>query len=217
MLLEARDEAGEPMGDQELRDQMYTLLMAGHETTATSLAWAIYHVLTRPDVLERIRAELADVVGGGPIEPSHVGRLPYIDAVIKETARLTPVITDTGRLLRVPMRLGDRDLPAGVIAMASIYLAHRRPDLWTDPDRFDPDRFLDSRTSPYVFLPFGGGERRCIGAAFANYEMKIVLAQLLSRVDLRLRDGYRPRPLKRAVTVGPSGGVPVSLTRRTPS
>jgi cytochrome P450 len=154
------------------------------------------------------------VFGDGPVEPDHLPRLDYLDAVIKETARLTPVATQTLRLLKVPMRIGGRDLPAGVSVSAAIYSTHHRADLWPDPERFDPDRFLGTRPSPYTFFPFGGGERRCLGAAFASYEMKMVLAQVLSRASLALAPGYRMRPVLRAVTVAPSGGVPVVLDRR---
>jgi cytochrome P450 len=214
MLVEARDEAGEPMTDRELLDEMFTILGAGHETTAGSLAWALHHVLRRPDVLTRIEAERQQVAGDGPIEPHDLPKLEYLDAVIKETARLTPVATQTLRELKVPMRIGGRQLPAGVTVSAAIYATHHRPDLWPDPERFDPDRFVGTRPGPYTFFPFGGGDRRCLGAAFAAYEMKIVLAQVLARTRLRVAPGYRARPVLRAITVAPSRGMPVVLDRR---
>ena len=213
MLVDARDEDGAPMTDDELFDEMFTILGAGHETTASSLAWTLCHVLPRPDVLDRIAAEHARVVGDGPVEPEHLPRLEYLDAVIKETARLTPVATQTTRHLMVPTRIGDRELPAGINVSAAIYATHHRADLWPDPERFDPDRFLGTRPEPYTFFPFGGGERRCLGAAFASFEMKVVLAQVLSRTRLRLAPGYYPRPLLRAITVAPSKGVPVIRDR----
>jgi cytochrome P450 family 110 len=209
LLLDARDEAGAPMSDLELRDEMFTLLMAGHETTATSLAWVFYQVLRHPDVLARLRDELHAVLGDGPMEPEHVGRLEYLDAVLKETQRLTPVIGMTGRALRVPARIGGRELPAGVVVCPAIYLVHRRPDLWPEPERFRPERFLGVRPSPFHFFPFGGGVRRCLGAAFATYEMKVVLSEVLRRAELRIADGYRLRAVQRAITSAPSGGVPV--------
>src|SRR5207247_2108273 len=177
MLIAARDEDGRPMSDQELRDEMVTLLLAGHETTATSLAWAFHRLLGRPDVPGKLRAELRPAVDGGCIEPDHVARLEYLDAVVKETARLSPVISQVSRRLQAPMRIGGCDLPAGVVASPCIYLTHRRPDLWPNPARFDPERFIGARPNPYAFFPFGGGVRRCIGAAFATYEMKGVLAR----------------------------------------
>jgi cytochrome P450 len=177
LLLAARDEAGEPMSDAELGDQMMTLLFAGHDTTATSLAFALHNVLRHPEVLDRLRTDVAQ------------GRLEYAEATAKETLRLNPIVTEVGRVLSRPMRIGGWDLPAGVSATPCIYLAHRRPDVWPDPERFDPERFVGRRPSPYEFLPFGGGVRRCLGMAFALYEMKIVLAQVLSRVELRLASG----------------------------
>src|SRR5262249_25901303 len=184
-LVEARDEQGQPMTDQELRDEMFTLLVAGHETTATSLAWAFHRLLANPRTLERAREELGRVAGGGPLEPSQVASLEYLDAVAKETLRLNPILPVVGRRLAVPMRIAGRDLPAGVLATPCIYLAHRRPEFWPNPARFDPDRFIGLRPSPYAFLPFGGGIRRCLGMAFALYEMKVVLAEVLRRVTLR--------------------------------
>jgi cytochrome P450 len=214
MLLDARDEDGRPMTDVELRDEMITLLLAGHETTATSLAWAFHRVLGRPDVLATLRAELARVVGAGPVEPEHVNALEYLDAVVKETARLNPVVPNVGRRLHAPTRIGGHLLPAGAVAAPCMYLTHRRADVWPEPERFDPERFVGARPSPYAFFPFGGGVRRCIGAAFATYEMKVVLAQVLSRVELRAAPGSRVRLVRRTVTFAPSGGVPVVAAAR---
>jgi cytochrome P450 len=198
MLIESRYEDGTGLSDQALRDEMITLLMAGHETTATSLAWILHRVLGRPDVLARLRAE----VGGD-------GGSEYLDAVIKETARLHPVVPNVGRHLQAPVRIGGHLLPAGVVASPCVYLAHRRPDVWPEPERFAPERFLGARPSPYEFFPFGGGVRRCIGAAFATYEMKVVLGRVLSRVALRAAPGYAARTVRRTVTFAPSDGMPV--------
>jgi cytochrome P450 len=214
LLLDARDEQGDGMTDRELRDEMFTLLMAGHETTATSLAWVFWHVLRHPEVLARLRAEVDTVLGDGPVEPEHITRLEYLDAVVKETQRLTPVVPFTGRILRAPARIGGRDLPAGVGVSPAIYVTHRRPDLWPEPARFHPERFLRARPSPFQFFPFGGGVRRCIGAAFATYETKVVLAEVLRRTDLRIAPGYRMRVTQRAVTFGPSAGMPVVMDAR---
>jgi cytochrome P450 len=211
LLLDARDERGDGMTDGELRDEMFTLLMAGHETTATSLAWVFLHVLRHPDVLARLRDELHVVAGDGPIEPEHVTRLEYLDAVIKETQRLTPVVPFTGRILQAPAHIGGRELPAGVGVSPAIYVTHRRPDLWPEPERFRPERFLGTRPSSGQFFPFGGGVRRCLGAAFATYEMKVVLAEVLRCADLRIVPDYRMRVVQRAVTFAPSGGLPVVL------
>jgi cytochrome P450 family 110 len=143
-----------------------------------------------------------------------MGRLAYLDAVIKETQRLTPVVPFIGRILRAPARIGGRDLPVEIGVSPAIYLTHRHPDLWPEPERFRPERFLGARPSPFQFFPFGGGVRRCIGAAFATYEMKVVLAEVLRRTDLRIAPGYRMRVVQRAVTFAPSGGMPVVMDAR---
>jgi cytochrome P450 family 110 len=138
--------------------------------------------------------------------------VPYLDAVIKECARLDPVVPNVGRRLSAATELGGRLLPAGAVIAPCIYLVHRRADLWPDPLRFDPTRFLATRTNPHAYFPFGGGVRRCIGAAFATYEMKIVLSRLLARVTLRLAPGYRARLVRHSIAFAPSEGMPVIAT-----
>lgn len=214
MLLCARYEDGRPMSDEELCDEMLTLLLAGHETTATALAWALFHVLRHPDILERIRLELDEVVGDGPLRSEHLPRLELLDAVIKEALRLNPVLDDVGRLVKEPVEIGGWRLPAGVIASAQIYLCQHRDDVWPDPYRFDPSRFCQRRVSPYEFFPFGGGGRRCIGMAFALYEMKIVLARVFTRTQLRLAPGYSGYAVRRAVALAPARGLPVVVDAR---
>jgi len=209
LLLAARDEDGEPLPEQALRDELVTLLVAGHETTATSLAWAVNHLLVNPDVRARLEQEL-----DGVTTPLEISRLDYLDAVTKETLRLTPIVPMVGRRLTRPLTIGGMELPAGVVAAPSIVLAHRRAERWPDPERFDPERFLGQKPSPYEFLPFGGGVRRCIGAAFALYEMKIVLAEVLTRVVLHAAPGYQVRVVRRSVTLAPSEGMPVVVERR---
>lgn len=209
LLIEARDKDGQPMSDQELRDEMITMLVAGHETTATSLAWAFHCILGRPDVMEKLQAELRSVIGSGPVEPQHIAKLEYLDATIKETQRLHPILPIVARLLDEPLHIGGQDLPAGVMVNPCIYLTHHRPDLWPEPEKFNPDRFVGKRVSPYEFFPFGGGIRHCIGAAFALYEMKIVLAQILLRVTLRAAPGHNVHMVRRGITFAPSEGMPV--------
>jgi cytochrome P450 len=214
LLLAARDEEGRPMPDEALRDELMTLLLAGHETTATALAWTLHRVLTEPGVLDRLREEIRQVGGGTPLEPADISRLEYLDAVVKETLRLNPVIPDVMRVLARPARIGGHDLPAGIGVAPNIYATHRRPDVWPDPERFRPERFFGARPSPYEFFPFGGGVRRCLGMAFALYEMRVVLATILARADLVLAPGYGLRIVRRNVTWAPSQGMPVVLTRR---
>ncbi len=214
LLLAARDEHGEPMTDAELRDEMLTLLLAGHETSATTLAWVTHRLVQHPDALARVRAERERVVGGGPVAPEHAAQLEYLDATIKETLRLNPIIPAVGRALARPLRLGGLELPAGAVAAPCIYLTHRRPDVWEEPERFDPERFLVRKPGPYEFFPFGGGTRHCLGAAFALYEMKIVLAEMLGRVELRAAPGYTVRVARRGLTFAPSEGLPIVVERR---
>ena len=135
--MQARDEDGQPLSDQHLRDELMTLLVAGHETTATSLAWMLYRILSRPDVLEKLQAELRQVFGPGPVTPQQINKLEYLEATIKETQRVNPILPVVGRRLKTPTTIGGRTLPAGVVAMPCIYLTHHRRDLWPNPDEFN--------------------------------------------------------------------------------
>jgi cytochrome P450 len=209
MLIDARDENGQSLSDSELRDELITLLVAGHETTAASLAWTFHYILQRPEVYDNLQTELRRVVGSGPVAAHHVSKLDYLDAVIKETQRLTPILWLLGRQLHTPLHVGGHNLPAGVIVALCVYLTHHHPDLWPNPNRFAPDRFLGKRPSPYEFFPFGGGVRYCLGAAFALYEMKIVIAEVLSRVTLRAAPGYSVRVVRRGIVFAPSTEMPV--------
>lgn len=212
-FLALQDEAGKDLTDAWLRDEMMTLLLAGHETTATALAWLFYHLASNPEAAARVTAEI-DAAGGDAITPDAAAKLPYLEAAIKESMRLTPVITWVGRRLERPMRIGRWDLPAGAMVLPNIYLTHRREDLWPAPLRYRPERFLDQPAGPNVFFPFGGGARRCIGMAFANYEMKVVAARVLSRYAFTLPAGYKGRPVRRTITLTPEQGLPVTMTPR---
>ena len=214
MLLLARDENGAPLDQETLRDEMLTLLLAGHETTAASLSWVINRLLANPEVAERARTEVRSVTGAEPTGAEHVNKLRYLEAVINETMRLDPVIPNAGRELQAPVTIAGRELPAAVVVAPCIYLTHRRSDLWEQALDFNPERFLSKRIDPYTFFPFGGGTRRCIGAAFATYQMKIVLAQILSRVELKPLPGYTPRLERRSIALAPSLGLPVVVTSR---
>jgi len=213
LLVQATYEDGRPLEDRALRDELMTILLAGHETTATALAWAVSHILAHPEVRTRILDELHET-GPAPLDPQRVTRLEYLDAVCRETLRLTPIIPLVGRRLTRPMRIAGIDLPAGAVAAPCIYLAHRRPERWPEPERFRPERFLESKPTPYEFLPFGGGVRRCLGMAFALVEMKIVLGEVLTRVELHAAPGYQVRVVRRSVTLAPSEGMPVMIESR---
>ena len=217
MLIDARDEDGLPMSDQELRDEMMTLLVAGHETTATALAWSMFRILRDPRVLRTVRDELEEGSDGTSVDVDRALKLPYLDATIKETLRLNPVIPNVGRVLKKPMTIGGVDLPEGCSAVPALYLTHREPSLYPDPLSFQPERFLDKKPNPYAFFPFGGGRRRCIGMAFAMYEMKIALAQLILRCDLELEPGYRGRIRRRSITLTPEDGVLLTMKHRRPT
>lgn len=217
-MLAARHEDGTAMSEDELHDELVTLLIAGHETTGIALAWAIYWLLRDRTCLERLLAEL-DAAGDRP-DPETLVRLPYLDGVVHETLRLYPIAPDARRLLGRPLEIGGYTLPAGISVAVSIAALHVRPDLYPDPQRFDPQRFIDRKFTPFEYTPFGGGARRCLGAAFATYEMKIVLATLLKHHRLSLAERGEVKPGRRNVVLGPSTGVRVTYDgprERTPA
>jgi len=211
MMLDARDEAGSPLSEDEIHDELMTLLIAGHETTATSLAWALRWILPDAPLVQRLRQEIA----GAGEDPQAIGKLELLDATVKESLRLQPIIPLVARILQEPFEFGGLRLPTGTLVTPSVYLVSRRPSLYPDPERFVPSRFLTFKPAPWEWLPFGGGLRRCIGAAFAMFEMKMVLASVLGRVDARLASD-NVRVTRRAITLAPSGGLPVIVTSRRP-
>jgi cytochrome P450 len=205
LLLCARHEDGSPMSDEELRDELMTLLVAGHETTASALAWAVERLVRHPHALERLRAE------------AEAGVDDYVDAVCKETLRLRPILSIVLRRLTEPMEVGGRVLPAGVSLAPCIYLVHRRPDVYPEPLAFRPERFLEQPAGTYTWIPFGGGVRRCLGASFALFEMKVVLREIVSRLDLRPADPRPERITRRVITLVPErGGEVVGRLSRDP-
>ncbi|MCB9594921.1 MAG: cytochrome P450 [Sandaracinaceae bacterium] len=214
MLLEARHEDGEPMSREELRDELVTMLVAGHETTATALSWAFHHLIEHPSVQRRVQEELDRVMGDDPIDPGRSGELVYLDAVVKETLRVIPVIAAVGRVTQRPTTIAGIDLPAGVLASPSIFLTHMNPKIYPRPERFEPERFLDWKPTPYEWFPFGGGVRRCIGMAFALYEMRMVVATVLQRHRVRRAPGASHRPVRRSVTMAPAAGTPIVVSQR---
>jgi cytochrome P450 len=207
MLLLARDEDGEPMTDQELRDQLVTLLVAGHETTATGLAWAFDLILRTP----RVRAALRRAVAEGDDQ--------YIDAVAKETLRIRPVIPGVGRVVRGgPFELGGYTLPEGTEINPSIATIHARGTLYPGPDDFRPERFLaDDAPDTYTWIPFGGGTRRCLGASFALFEMRVVLRRVIERTELEPVGSRPERVERRGIVMVPKHETRVLLRERRPA
>jgi cytochrome P450 len=207
LLLSARDEQGQPMTENELHDEMLTLLLAGHETTATTLAWAMHELLRHPDVLARVTEEVRSIDEGTLADQAP--KLTYLDAVIKETLRVHPVVPIVVRLLKQDVTVGGRRYPRDVAIAPAIYLAHHRDDRWPDPKRFDPLRFLDEKPDPYGYFPFGGGSRRCIGMAFSLFESKMMLATILRRTSLFAISDAPETVTRRGVTFAPASGVQV--------
>ncbi len=206
LLLMAEDEDGNGLTDQDLRDELMTLLVAGHETTATALTWALYWIHSLPEVKDKLLAELDSITD--QTDPSQFLKLPYLGAVCNETLRFYPVAMLTfPRQVEQPMELCGYQLEQGMLVMGSIYLIHQREDLYPQPEQFRPERFLERQFSPYEFMPFGGGVRRCVGAALAQYEMKIVLGTILSQLDLALLNQNPVKPARRGVTLGQSKSV----------
>ncbi|ACC82131.1 cytochrome P450 [Nostoc punctiforme] len=211
LLMAARDEAGQPMTDEKLRDELMTLLVAGHETTATALAWAFYWIQKIPTVRQKLLKEL-DSLGDNP-DPSTIFKLPYLNAVCSETLRIYPVAMLTfARVVRTPLSLGGYELEPGIGVIGSIYLTHHREDLYPEPKQFKPERFLERQFSPYEYLPFGGGARRCIGLAFAQLEMKLALAKILSTRELELVDNSEVRPKRRGLVTGQDRPIQMVVT-----
>jgi cytochrome P450 family 110 len=207
LMMSARYEDGGAMSDKDLRDELLTLLFAGHETSAIAMAWAFYWLHKDPAELERVRAEI-DALGPHP-EPDALGALPYLDAVCQETLRIHPIVQDIVRMLKKPLEVGGYTVPAGTALSASVALVHQRADLYPEPERFRPARFIERKFSPFEFLSFGGGARRCIGASFALFEMKIVLATLLGSHRFRLASSAAVGPRRRGLTSGPENGIPM--------
>ncbi|MDM9382424.1 cytochrome P450 [Chlorogloeopsis sp. ULAP01] len=213
LMMSARDEAGQPMTDRELRDELMTLLFAGHETTASALAWALYWIHKLPTVRDKLLRELESI--GEDKDASEITRLPYLTAVCQETLRIYPIALFTfSRILQAPFQVMGYDFEAGTRFSPCIYLIHHREDIYPEPKQFKPERFLERQFSPYEYLPFGGGNRRCLGMAFAMYEMKLVLATILSRWQLSLADNHPVCPVRRGVTTTPAGGVRMVVTAK---
>jgi cytochrome P450 len=205
LLLCARDEEGEPMTDQELRDELITVLGAGHETTATGLAWAIERLVRNPRVLAKLRASLA------------AGEEEYLNATVKEVLRSRPIIVDVARKLTAPATIDGYELPAGTFVLPAIAALHHREDIFPAPREFRPERFLDVKVDNYAWIPFGGGVRRCIGAAFAEYEMRTILREFVLRADLHADNPKDESVRVRNITLAPARGARVVMRAGAPA
>ncbi len=216
LLMEARYEDGTSMSDKELRDELMALLFAGHETTATAMSWALYWIHQTPGVKEKLLQELdtvddfSDLMG--------ISRLPYLSAVCNETLRITPVAMLTfAREVKEPIEILGHQLEVGKMLFGCMYLVHQREDLYPHPKQFKPERFLERQFSPYEFMPFGAGARRCVGDALATFEMKLVLATVMSKYELALADDKPEVPRRRGVTLAPANGVKMKITGKRES
>ena len=202
MLVRARDEDGAPMPDGELRDQLVTLLLAGHETTATALAWTFERLVRHPEILQRAT------------KAAESGDDEYLDAVAKESMRVRPILFNVARRLTAPVELGGYRLPAGIYVVPTVGLTQRSERHYPEPGEFRPERFLDGRIDPNTWFPFGGGVRRCLGATFASVEMRIVLREVLRRVELSVTDAPAERVRMHNIMLVPGRGATVTVARR---
>ena len=210
LLMSARDEDGEAMTDVELRDQMMALLIAGHETSATALTWAFYWIHKHPEVKQKLLQELDSLPDNA--KPMDIFRLPYLSAVGNETLRVSPVgMLTFPRVVQSTVEIMGSQFQPGVELMGSIYLTHQRENLYPEPKKFKPERFLERQFSPFEFIPFGGGDRRCIGAALAMFEIKLVLATILSETELALADDKPVKMKRRGLLLAPNSSIPMVM------
>jgi cytochrome P450 len=211
LMLSATDSEGQAMSDAELKDELITLLSAGHETTANALAWAFYWLAKNPSVKEKLLQEI-DSLGENP-DPIQISRLPYLTAVCQETLRIYPVVqVALARFAKQDVQIMGRSFKAGTTFIPSIYSVHHREDLYPNSNQFKPERFLEREYTAYEFLPFGGGVRRCLGHALAMLELKLVIASIVSKYNLELADDKPIKPIRQSAVVVPSNGVPLVLT-----
>jgi cytochrome P450 len=211
LMMAARDENGQEMTDEELRDELLSILFAGHETTATTLAWALYQIHRLPQVREKLVQELDSV--GETATPMQIAQLPYLTAVCQETLRMYPVLPVIfPRITKSPMTIAGYSFDAETTLLPSIYLVHMREDLYPEARQFKPERFFERQYSPSEYLPFGGGSRRCLGYALAQLEMKLVLARVLSQYELALAETKPVKLQRRGFTLAPAGGIRMMMT-----
>jgi cytochrome P450 len=213
-LLAASNEDGTPLSRQEIRDALVTLLFAGHDTTSVALAWALEQIVPRADVVDRIAEELERTTGGGPPEANQLNQLEYLDAVIRETLRLRTIVPFVVRLTKRPFTAGGREYPPGIVLCPCSHLVHRRDDLYPEPQKFRPERFLQRRYAAHEWFPFGGGSRMCLGMPFALYELKVVLSTLFAMVRLARPPGARSAPVRRGIALAPDDGVRMTVVEK---
>lgn len=214
LLLRARDEEGRGLSRESIRDHLFTLLAAGHETTAIAMTWTIYHLLRHPEMLRRVRAEVDEAFERGA-SMDEIAKLPYLTAVWKEALRIHPIVPDVLRMLTAPMDLGPYRIEAGKVVSVAISAIHHDPEVYDEPEKFKPERFLERQYKPWEYMPFGGGHRRCVGAAFAGFEMGVVLATWLREVEMELLETKQVTPKRRNLTIAPSSPIKVALRRRS--
>ncbi|KAF3886243.1 MULTISPECIES: cytochrome P450 [Nostocales] len=206
LLMSASDEDGQKMTDIELRDQLVSLLLLGYETTAAVLTWVFYLIHSHPQVKDNLLKELNSL--DSKASPEDITQLPYLSAVCQETLRVHPIaLICTPRMVKDKVEIAGQKYEFGTVLVPCIYLAHQRLETYPEPKKFLPERFLERKFSPYEYLPFGGGYRGCIGTAFSMYELKLVLATILMRFQLELADNRPVHPVRRGITIVPSGGV----------
>lgn len=206
LLCSATYEDGQPITREHIYSELITFLFAGHETTALTLTWAMYHLHRNPAAYASLVQELDSLEDDSP---ARLAAAPYLKATVQETLRVHPIVTETLRKLKAPLTLGDYRLPAGMAVAPATVLAHYNPATYEEPEKFRPERFMERSYSPFQYMPFGGGHRRCIGAAFASFETAIVLGTLLKRFQFELVDSAPVVPKRRNVTIGPSTAVPL--------
>jgi cytochrome P450 len=213
-LLAETHEDGRAISDEEIRDAIVTLLTAGHDTTSVALLWALEQIVPRADVVGTITDELQRVTGGGPPRADQLSKLDYLDAAIRESLRVRTILPFVVRLTKAPFVAGGREYPPGVLLSPCNHLVHHREDLYPDPNRFRPVRFLERRFAGHEWFPFGGGNRTCLGMAFALYEMRVVLATLFSQVRLARPAASVSHPVRLGISLSPHDGVRMQVLSR---
>jgi cytochrome P450 family 110 len=210
VLMNARDEAGNPVSDEHIRNELNAILTAGHETTGVALAWALYELGRHPEILAKLCAELG--AAGPALDPARALTLPYLDAVCKETVRLHPILSECARVPMQSIQILGRDIAPGQAMVISIVGIHHDPGTYPEPDRFRPERFIERNYDIFEFLPFGGGHRRCMGAGLAEYSMRISLAEIVTRWDFEPTEP--DTDIRLNVAMGPRKGIPLRIKAR---